>query len=105
LRNQHRLQQSNTRVKIDHFEDLLNNVKQLLHSAPQNFQAVNDKQETATFDKAWFDAKFNRSRIFGGLRTVLPGTAAIESNFSWINWEKDEYRSWLCDIQTLIYNT
>jgi hypothetical protein len=105
LRRQHRLQQSNTMVQIDHFEDFFDNFKQLLHSAPQNFQAVNDEQETDRFDKAWLDAKFNRSRTFGGLKTVLPGTATVESNFSWINWEKDEYQSWLSHSKTLIYNT
>jgi hypothetical protein len=86
LRRQHRLQQSNTMVQIDHFEDYFDSFKQRLHSArPQNFQAVNDEQETDRFDKAWLDAKFNRSRMFGRLRTVLPGTAAVESKISWIS--------------------
>jgi hypothetical protein len=29
----------------------------------------------------------------GGLETILPGTATVESDFSVIGWEKDIYRS------------
>lgn len=46
-----------------------------------------------------FDSKFNPLKVFfGGLGTVFPGTATVESDFSLINWEKDEYRSWLTDL-------
>ena len=68
LLRQHRqqLQQSNTRVQIEQLEGLFDDFKQLLHSVPQNFQAVHDEKETETFDKAWamFDAKLNPLKDF-----------------------------------------
>ena len=46
-----------------------------------------------------FDAKFDPLKdFFGGLGSVFPGTATVESDFSLINWEKDAYRSWLTDL-------
>jgi hypothetical protein len=103
LLRQHRqrLQQSKTRVQIDQLEDLFDDFKQLLRSVPQILQSVNDEKETETFDNAWamFDNKFNPLKdFFGGLGTVFPGTATVESDFSLINWEKDEYQSWLTDL-------
>ncbi|KAI2502209.1 hypothetical protein MHU86_12261 [Fragilaria crotonensis] len=35
-------------------------------------------------------------QFFGGLANVFPGT--VESDFSLINWEKDDYRTILTDL-------
>jgi hypothetical protein len=55
-----------------------------------------------SFAEAW--APFSSSKqfeplklFFGGLATIFPGTATVESYFSLINWEKDDYRSSLTD--------
>lgn len=34
----------------------------------------------------------------GGLASVYPGTARVESNFSFIVWEKDKYPNYLMDV-------
>ena len=34
----------------------------------------------------------------GGLATIYPGTTRVESDFSVIGWEKDEYRTALMDF-------
>ena len=34
----------------------------------------------------------------GGIKSVFPGTARVEADFSIIGWEKDEYRQQLCDL-------
>ncbi len=34
----------------------------------------------------------------GGLATVFPNTASVESDFSVLKWEKDEYRQSLTDL-------
>jgi hypothetical protein len=45
------------------------------------------------------DNKFGLlKRFFGGLASVFPGAATVESNFLLINWEKDDYRAWLTDF-------
>jgi hypothetical protein len=46
---------------------------------------------------AW--REFHLLRDFaGGLATVFPSTAAAESDFSQIRWEKNEFRSALADF-------
>ena len=34
----------------------------------------------------------------GGMATIFPGTATIESDFSDVNYEKDQYRAALTDM-------
>jgi len=96
-----RLQQSKSRLHIHQLEELFDDFKHTLHSVPQIKEAVNNEKEMGTFEEAWamFDAKFDPLKdFFGGLGSVFPGTATVESDFSLINWEKDEYRSWLTDL-------
>ena len=58
-----------------------------------------------SFAEAWaqFDNRFEPLKRFpGGLATVFPGTGAtVESDFSLINWEKDDYLSQLIDLSFL----
>jgi hypothetical protein len=43
--------------------------------------------------------KFLQLELFcGGLATLLPGTASVESDFSIVNYEKDQYRAKLTDF-------
>jgi hypothetical protein len=54
-----------------------------------------------TFDDGWhlLGEKFTFLRhLAGGIATVSPSTAAVESDFSQIKWGKDEFRIALTDF-------
>jgi hypothetical protein len=54
-----------------------------------------------TFKAGWaiVDGKFSVLRDFcGGIATVFANTASVESDFSILGWEKDEYRLSLTDL-------
>ncbi len=62
---------------------------------------VQGEKQLSSFAEAWapLDNHFEQlKRFFGGLATVFPGTATVESDFSLINWEKDDFRSSLTDL-------
>jgi hypothetical protein len=43
--------------------------------------------------------RFEKLKEFcGGLGTVFPGTATVESDFSIVNFEKNDYRAALTDL-------
>lgn len=43
--------------------------------------------------------ELNELRDFcGGIATIFPNTASVESDFSILGWEKDEYRMSLTDL-------
>jgi hypothetical protein len=66
---------------------------------------VQDEKQLGSFAEAW--APFNKNhfeplkRFFGGLATVFPGTASDESHY-FVDWEKDDYRTNLTDLQTML---
>ena len=97
--NKHRdrLQASRTHEEI---EDIEGDHRELIEMYENN-KAVRDKLDNhnikTPFNDAW-DAvpKCKQLRAFcGGLATVFPNTTAVESDFSIVNWELDEYRSLL----------
>ena len=46
-----------------------------------------------------FHGRFEKLKEFcGGLATVFPGTATVESDFSLINYEKNDFRTALTDL-------
>ena len=62
-------------------------------------QSCNDSK--STFNEAWKDipGKFVLLRtFFGGFATVFPNTATVESDFSVMSFEKNDYRQSLHDI-------
>jgi hypothetical protein len=66
-------------------------------------RAIIDKQDhTTSFNDAWDSiagARFLRLRRFcGGLATVFANSTSVESDFSILKWEKDEFRSCLLDL-------
>ena len=64
----------------------------------QQFAACDN---TTTFKEAWdlVGGRFDELRDFcGGLSTAFPTTSTVESDFSLIKWEKDEYRTSLTDL-------
>ena len=59
------------------------------------------KDRTKSFRDNWISfAPFYPKLVqfCGGLASVFPGTSTVESDFSVIGWEKDEYRFSLTDI-------
>jgi hypothetical protein len=54
-----------------------------------------------SFDTAWaiVEGRFEILRDFcGGIATVFPNTASVESDFSILGWEKDRYRLSITDL-------
>lgn len=57
--------------------------------------------ESIDFHEAWsaLESRFPKLCTFaGGFASVYPGTTRVESDFSVISWEKDEYRLSLMDL-------
>ena len=45
------------------------------------------------------EGRFNDLRDFcGGIATIFPNTASVESDFSLLGWDKDEYRKSISDL-------
>ena len=68
-----------------------------------DFRAILDAHDhTVGFNTAWDSISqppFNVLRRFaGGLAIVFADTTSVESDFSILKWEKDEFRSCLMDI-------
>mmetsp|Transcript_20146 Transcript_20146/g.26081 ORF Transcript_20146/g.26081 Transcript_20146/m.26081 type:complete len:177 (-) Transcript_20146:90-620(-) len=64
-------------------------------------QLVDNTYAANTFEKAWegFYEEYSMLVQFsGGLATIFPGTSTVESDFSIIGWEKDEYRTQLSNL-------
>ena len=86
-------------------ERIQNEHRQLLlaHRANETLQkAIEDSNDATSFEKGWEsvgNARFPALQKFcGGLASVFPGTASVESDFSLVNYEKDQYRSKLSDF-------
>lgn len=69
---------------------------------PELKAALNAMTNTATsFEDAWsvLGSRFRMLKEFcGGLATVFPNTATVESDFSRLGLEKNEYRKSLTDF-------
>jgi hypothetical protein len=63
---------------------------------------VDQHDHTASFNKVWDllnGARFNQLRRFcAGLATVFPNSTSVESDFSILKWELDEFRKNLLDL-------
>ena len=63
--------------------------------------ALDQCDHNTSFQVAWtiVEGWFNALRDFcGGIATIFANTATVESDFSVLGWEKDEYRMSLTDI-------
>ena len=64
--------------------------------------AIKSSTSTASFIDGWKcigSGRFEKLKEFcGGLGTVFPGTATVESDFSIVNYEKNDYRTALTDL-------
>lgn len=68
-----------------------------LKSALDKYEEVSIK----SFDTAWaiVEGRFDILRDFcGGIATVFPNTASVESDFSILGWEKDKHRLSITDL-------
>jgi hypothetical protein len=64
-------------------------------------QMLEKQSDLVTFREGWepFGQHFPKLRQFcAGIATVFPGTSTVESDFSVLNWEYDDFRSSLTDF-------
>jgi hypothetical protein len=64
-------------------------------------QKLENHSDIVEFREGWdpFGQRFPKLRQFcAGIATVFPGTSTVESDFSALNWEYDEFRSSLTDF-------
>jgi hypothetical protein len=63
-------------------------------------KAINEHDVNTLFNDAWdCVGRFDRLCAFcGGLATVFPNTTAVESDFSILKWEMDEFRTALMHL-------
>ena len=83
-------------------EELFNDMKGLLSQNARIKALVQTEKHSSSFVEAWAPFDDNQfallKRFFGGLASLFPCTATVESDFSVINWEKDNYRASLTDF-------
>lgn len=88
-------------VKIDRMEMEFNSLQSAYRSIPA-FKAVVDSFDSTTpFKEAWMPlgSEYHLLREFcGGLASVFPNTATVESDISILRWEKDDHRKALTDF-------
>ncbi len=63
--------------------------------------ALDACDSTTTFQQGWtlVSPRFSALRDWaGGLASIFPNTATVESDFSVLGWEKDEYCQSLTDL-------
>jgi hypothetical protein len=64
-------------------------------------QMLEKQSDLVTFREGWepFGQHFPKLCQFcAGIATVFPGTSTVESDFSVLNWEYDDFRSSLTDF-------
>lgn len=63
---------------------------------------IDSTSEETSFKEGWKCISGNKfaaiKEFCGGLATIFPGTATVESDFSIVNYEKDQYRTALTDF-------
>jgi hypothetical protein len=82
-------------------EELLNDMKGLLTQNARMKALVQTKKHLSSFVEAWAsfdDNQFALLKRFSGGLASFPGTATVESDFSLIYWEKDNYLASLTDF-------
>ena len=96
-----RLQETFTAQRIDTIETDHQMLREAYNSDDNLRSAIDACDATTSFSDGWaiVGPRFPMLREFsGGLATVFPNTASVESDFSLLKWEKDEYRQSLTDL-------
>jgi hypothetical protein len=82
-------------------EDEFKAFKDQTYSEPGFRQQIEAMADSISFDDAWkpISARYPLlCMLCGGLATVFPGTSTVESDFSVIGFEKDEYRQSMTNL-------
>ncbi len=87
--------------KIDliewHQQELFNAYKR----EPSSKLLIDKQDHTMFFNTGWDDLKgrFEHLRMFcSGLANAFANTTSVESNFSILKWEKDDFREWMMNL-------
>ena len=94
MEQRNRLHVSFLDEEIDDLESQYTNFHSNYHNDDVFKKLVQDTSELKTFGEAWgwLYRKYPMLVAFaGGMATTFPGTSTVESDFSVIGWEKDEY--------------
>jgi hypothetical protein len=86
---------------VDELEREFRSFKAAVHSESTLLDSLRKRGTSIGFEEAWqpLGIRFAKLRQFcGGLATVFPGTATVESDFSVLKWEYDEFRSTLSEL-------
>jgi hypothetical protein len=87
--------------RVQRIEDEFRMFKSALHNESSLKIVLQNTTSTDGFRESWapLGARFPMLRDFcGGLATVFPGTSSVESDFSVLNWEFDEFRQSLTEF-------
>ena len=101
LEQRDRLLATYTEDYIDSLEQEFIEFERRYHTDDGFQELVQNTSKCESFGEAWswLYAKYPRLVTYsGGLATTFPGTSTVESDFSVIGWEKDEYRTMLSDL-------
>ena len=98
-----RLTSSWSRKQIESIYTQHRVLKQRCENQPRFKTALSRSTATEIFHKAWgvegLSTKYPELCTFaGGLATIFPNTASVESDFSQLKWEKDDFRHSLTDL-------
>jgi hypothetical protein len=81
--------------RVQRIDDEFRMFKIALHNESSLKIVLQSTTSTDGFQESWeiLGARFPTLRDFcGGLATIFPGTSSVESDFSILNWEFDEFR-------------
>ena len=96
-----RLLESYTEHQLVDLENEFKAFKAQVNREPHFCQMIEVMDDNVSFDEAWsmIGARYPLlCALFGGLASVFPGTSTVESDFSVIGYEKDDYRSALTNF-------
>ena len=88
-------------TKMRNIEQQFDELKTLFQQDKILQSDLSNCNSDTTFEEAWdmIPIKVEELRKFcGGMATAFPSTATVESDFSVVKWEKDDYRTALTDF-------
>ncbi len=88
-------------TSIDKIEHQHTKLLVAYNSEPLLKSALDNCDKNTTFNAGWeiIEGRFEILKSFcGGIASVFPNTASVESDFLVWKWEKDEFRMSLTDI-------
>jgi hypothetical protein len=86
---------------LDVLEQEFRSFKSALHNEPILSTKVSKATPMDGFNQSWASLQVRFPKLIefcGGLATVFPGTSTVESDFSVLNWEFNEFRKSLTDF-------